>query len=365
MEKKTKIIISILAILIIGVVAVNVFLTPSSVKSDGNETITDMANRSVDIPTPINKVVATSPPMSAIIYMIAPEKLVGLNFQWTDDELKFVPSQYKDLPNLGGWFGTQDGNYEQFIAAGPDIVFESIDESGEYSSVEERQDKFGTIPVVAALDDTNVTTMSSSIKFVGEVLGAEDNANKLVDFNDKNINKIKQVTDSLQDSEKKKVYYAEGEDGLSTDGSGSSHGQLIDLCGGINVAELPTSAEASSVQVSIEQVMGWNPDIIITTNTEFYNNVYSDSKWSNLEAVKNHQVYLSPQSPFKWFDRPTGANMIIGAPWTAKVIYPDKYTDLNLKDLTKEFYNNFYHYNLNDDQVTTLLKDSGLSENNM
>jgi len=42
---------------------------------------------------------------------------------------------------VGGWFGTQTGNYETFIAANPDIVLD-----GSSTSIEERQQKFGTIP---------------------------------------------------------------------------------------------------------------------------------------------------------------------------------------------------------------------------
>jgi iron complex transport system substrate-binding protein len=72
-------------------------------------------------------------------------------------------------------------------------------------------------------------------------------------------------------------------------------------------------------------------------------------------------VYLSPQSPFKWFDKPTGANMIIGIPWVAKILYPDKFQDLNLTADVKEFYSEFYHYDLTDDDVNNILKGSGMN----
>lgn len=365
MDTKTKTIIIILGVLLFAIVIVNVFLAPNSVDSDNAQNITDMANRTVEIPGNIKRVVATSPAMTTIMYMISPDKLVGLNFKWTDEELEFVPDKYKNINVVGGWFGTQDGNYEEFISSEPDLVVESIDKSEDYSTLKERQEKFGTIPVIGVLGDANVSTMSSSISFIGKIIGAEDNASKLNDFNKKNLEKVKEVSSSLSDSEKKRVYYAEGKDGLSTDGSGSTHSQLIDLCGGVNVAKLPTDSNSSSVQVSIEQVMAWNPDVIICNNPSFYDGIYNDSNWANINAVKNHQVYCSPQSPFKWIDRPTGANMIMGVPWIAKVIYPDKYTDLNLKDLTKEFYTNFYHYDLSEQELSSILNKSGLSSENL
>ncbi len=46
-----------------------------------------MVGRTVQIPASVGNVVATSPPMTTVIYMIAPEKLTAVNFQWTDDEL--------------------------------------------------------------------------------------------------------------------------------------------------------------------------------------------------------------------------------------------------------------------------------------
>ena len=171
MEKKTTIILAVLVALVACGVAISLFASPSSMSSSGNQTITDMANRTVNIPSDVNRVVATSPPMTTIMYMLAPEKLVGVNFQWTDEELKYVPDQYKDkFPVIGGWFGSQDGNYEQFLAAEPNFVVESIDEGMgvDLSTVEERQEKFGTIPVVAVTEGGNdFVTSASNTAYLG------------------------------------------------------------------------------------------------------------------------------------------------------------------------------------------------------
>lgn len=368
MEKKTTIILVVLVALIACGAYITLFASPSSDYTSGNTTITDMANRTVNITSSVDRVVATSPPMTTIIYMLAPEKLVGVNFQWTDEELKYVPDQYKDtFPVVGGWFGSQDGNYEEFIASEPNLVIEGIDEGMgvDLSTVEERQEKFGSLPVVAVTDNTNVTKIDNTIEFLGKLLQADDKANQLIAFNDKYLDEVQSTASTIPDSDKKSVYYASGEDGLSTYASGASHGQLISLVGGKNVADTEIQDSGSELTVSIEQVMSWNPDVIIATDEDFYNNVYNDSKWASVKAVKNHQVYLSPQSPFKWFDRPPGANIIIGVPWTAKVIYPDQYKDIDMVGATKEFYSNFYHYDLNDDQVKEILTSSGLKESDL
>jgi iron complex transport system substrate-binding protein len=114
------------------------------------------------------------------------------------------------------------------------------------------------------------------------------------------------------------------------------------------------------VGVSIEQVLKWNPDVIIASDETFYKNIYSDPLWQNVKAVKDKQVYLVPNSPFNWFENPPGANTILGIPWTAKVLYPDRFSDMDLKSITREFYSNFYHYTLTDDELNTVITSSGL-----
>lgn len=355
-----------IAILIVSGVGIAYYFNPgSSISQDGNITITDMVDRTVTVPSEISNVVATSPPMTTMVYMLTPDKLGGLNYQWTDIEKEYVNSKYLNLPVIGGWFGRQDGSYEQIISVNPDLVIEGAMGDVDLATVNERQTKFGTIPVVGVTDNSDVTKITPSIEFMGKLLGAEDKANKLIDFTNKYLDKTEKVSSSIPDNERKKVYYAEGDEGLQTDPSGSLHAQLIDIVGGKNVADIQMQEGVGQVDVSIEQVIKWNPEVIITTSTDFYQKVYNNSKWADIDAVKNKQVYLSPQSPFKWFDRPPGANIIIGIPWTAKVIYPDKYSDIDLKSEVKMFYKEFYHYDLSDEDVVNILKSSGLKEENM
>jgi len=360
---KNKLILPLIAVFIIGVI-IFTYSNVGNTLNDGNITIEDMVGRTVTVPGNVQKVVATSPPMTSLVYILAPDKLVGLNYNWTEEETTYLPSKYKNIPVVGGWFGKQDGSYEEIIAVDPDIVIETGMGDVDREDVDLRQEKFGKIPVVGVLDISNLTEIDSSIEFMGKLLNSEDKANKLINFKNQYYDKVSNVVKSIPDSEKKRVYYAEGTNGLETDPSGTYHSQLIDICGGINVADIPLQDGAGQVPVTMEQVIKWNPDVIITTDSNFYENVYNDSNWKNIKAVKEKQVYLSPVSPFKWFDRPPGVNCIIGIPWTAKVLYPDKFKDFNLKDTTKEFYKEFYHFDLTDNQVNDILKNSGLKEEN-
>jgi iron complex transport system substrate-binding protein len=341
------------------------FNLSSSITTEGNITVTDMLGRTVIIPEDVQKIATSSPPMTALVYMLAPDKLIGLNYQWNDREKEYVNDKYINLPIIGGWYAAQEGNYEEIISIGPDIVIEGDMGDLDLSIVNERQEKFGSIPVIGVIDNSDVTNIIPSIEFMGKILPAEEKAKKLIDFTNKYLDKANTVSNSIQDSEKKRVYYVRGKEGLDTAPSGSLHTQLINIVGGKNVVDIGTDEGNVRVEVSMEQVIKWNPEVIITTDESFYNNVYNDLKWSNIKAVKDKQVYLSPQSPFKWFEKPFGANIILGILWTAKVIYPDKYSDINLKEEVRYFYKEFYHYDLTDNEVKDLLLKSGLKEENM
>ena len=333
----------------------------------GNTTITDMADRSLTVPSPINKVLTTSPTLTVIVYMVAPEKLLAFNYQTTSEEQSLMPDAYKNLPSVGGWYGSQTGSYEQFVAMNPEAILDSVttSESGSADSatlatLKARQQQFGSIPDVGVEDTSNLTTFNPSIEFIGKLLGEEDKAKKLADFNTNVQKEVNEVVSKIPEGEKVTVYYARSANGLQTAPAGSTHAQTIDLCGGKNVAAVQGNGGMGMVSVSMEQVLSWNPDVIITTDPTFYANIYKNSSWSGITAVKNKRVYLSPQAPFKWFDQPTGANKIIGIPWTAKVLYPDKFKNLSLISDVKEFYSEFYHYDLSDDQVKNILVGSGI-----
>ena len=361
--------ILVAAVFLIAAAGVGHYITENQYITLGdNTTITDMANRTLTVPVSVNKVLATSPPTTVIVYMLAPDKLLAFNYVVTDEEKKYMPDKYKNLPSVGGWYGSQSGSYEEFISMHPDVIFDGVTQptssyqhSATLATLQERQQQFGLIPDVGVVDSNDITLFNPSISFIGKVLGAKDTADKLTGFNDRVQKEVKDVVSTIPESEKVTVYYAEGSTGLQTDPSGSSHSQLIDFCGGINVANVQIQGGAGHSEVSMEQILNWNPEVIITTDPTFYANVYTSSSWSGINAVKNKRVYLSPQSPFKWFDRPTGANMIMGIPWTAKVLYPDKFKDLDLNSLVKEFYSEFYHYDLSDEEINNILKGTGMN----
>src|SRR5690606_36145475 len=101
------------------------------------------------------------------------------------------------------------------------------------------------------------------------------------------------------------VYYGRGPAGLQTGGRGSINVEVLEFLGARNAA---AEVRAGLVTVSFEQVILWNPEVVLTTDPNFWRLVWNDPRWRAVEAVRRKQVFLSPHLPFGWFDFPPGPN---------------------------------------------------------
>ncbi|KLK88890.1 iron ABC transporter substrate-binding protein [Methanoculleus sediminis] len=349
-----------LLILLLGICGVLLCASAACTATQGtpspaeNRTITDMAGRTVVVPSEIESILCTSPPSTMLVYMIAPGRLAGWNFAPVKE---YTPGRYAALPVVGGWFGKETGNYETFISMHPDIIVEgyTTDGGAALASVAERQRKMGPIPVVAVEDTVNATGYSAPIRFMGDLLGEEEQAEAMIAYYEGVLATVTERVASIPDDERVAVYYAEGPKGLMTDPSGSQHADLIDLCGGRNVADCPITPGMGMTEVSMEQVIAWDPEVILAAEPAFYATVRTDPLWQDITAVKTGRVYLIPETAFGWIDRPPGINRIVGIPWTARTLYPDLFQDMDLESLVREYHEIFIHVSLSDDRIREIL----------
>jgi iron complex transport system substrate-binding protein len=339
--------------------------TPSTPAPE-TRTITDMFGRSVTIPATIKMVLGCTPMDTTMVFMIAPDKIGGLTIPFNSNPLApgadtsenvaraLVNDKYKDIPVIGGWFAMYTTNYETFIAMQPDLVFEC-----QQQFIEERQEKMGSIPVVGIdIWDSTLDDYIPCIDFAADVIGAQDQAEKLVKYFQDARQYAEGIASQIPESERVKVYYAEGKDGLSTDPRNSSHTELVDSFGGINVAEVPLKPGYGMAEVSLETIMTWDPDIIIIgrgAQASLFNYITTDPIWGELRAVKEKRVYIRPENPISWFDGPPCTNQIVGIYWTIQKMYPEQTKGLDIRAKIREFYSEFYEYELSEQEITQLL----------
>lgn len=105
----------------------------------------------------------------------------------------------------------------------------------------------------------------------------------------------------------------------------------------------------------MEQILKWNPEIVLTLDNNFYERTRTDPLWRGIAAVRHGRVYLAPVLPFGWFDRPPSVNRLIGVKWLLSVLYPGHVT-IDLRQEAREFYRLFYHIDLSEPQLDELLR---------
>ena len=315
--------------------------------------ITDMAGRTMTVPLEIESVFSTGPAAAIYLYTLVPDKLLGWNYALNDIEKSIILEQYHDLPN----FGQGDAvNYEAVIAAGPTIALNvtSIND-GSIDASDALAEQLG-VPVVMVSSD--LLDAPAVYRFMGELFGVEEQAEALAAYAEETFNAISSL--DIPHEEKVRIYYGNGEDSLETAPAGSSHGQLIDLVNAVNVADLELG-DGSRVQISAEQLLAWDPDVIIVngepkadmTGSAAAEAILADPLFATLKAVQNGAVYGTPNAPFSWVDRPPGPNRIVGMRWLSGLIYPE-YLDYDVDEAVREFFQLFYHVELTDEQLTQL-----------
>jgi len=320
-------------------------------------TITDMAGRELTVPAKIDKVFCVSPVGTILVYTLDPDLLIGWNYELRPGEKEYILPEYHNLPNLGGWYAKATCNTEELLRINPDVIL-----SVGYLDTEQAdkiQQQTG-LPVVMINGD-DLMQLDKAYEFAGKLLNMEKRANELGAYCRETAKDIQTKAKTISEDQRIRVYYAEGAGGLETDPKGSRHTETLDIVGGVNVAEVAMKGGMGMTPVSLEQVLAWNPDVILSWNDTqggYYSKLLTDSKWQSIAAVKNKKVYAVPSGPFNWFDRPPSVNRIIGLKWLGNLLYPDVYKYDMAKE-TREFYKKFYHYDLSDNELKSLLKNSG------
>ena len=320
--------------------------------------ITDMAGRKVTVPAAenIESVFSTGPVAAIFLYMVAPDKLLGWNYELNDVEKSIILDKYQDLPN----FGMGDAvNYEAVIAANPTIAINSgkINDAM-VSDCDALSESLG-IPVVAV--DNELNNSAEAFRFMGELLGVEDHAEELAQYAEQVFTDINVLSD-IPEEKKVSVYFGNGEDSLETAPRGSQHAQILDAINAVNVADLELG-DGSRVQISAEQLLAWDPDVIVVngepkadkSGNSAAEDILSNPDYASLKAVQDQKVYGTPNAPFSWVDRPAGPNRLIGMRWFSALIYPE-YIKCDINEEIHKFFDLFYHVDLSDEQLENVLK---------
>ncbi len=318
--------------------------------------ITDMAGRQVLIPNEVNSVFSTGASGTVLLYTIDPGLIAGLNYDFNKEESEYVLEEYRDLPSYGQGGGI---NLEAIIAAAPDlcISYGSISDK-EISNAETLQEQTG-IPFI--IIDGSLDLAGEAYRFLGDALGCRERCEDLADYADNALGFASSL--NVEEKDKVKVYFGNGTESLETAPVGSPHAELFELIGADNVAVVDEVEQSvARIDISAEQIIGWNPEVIIV-NGEPANSLSpvsaadkfkNDNRYRNVKAVQKGKIHPIPKYPFSCFDRPPGVNRLIGIYWLSDILYPD-HANIDIKHEMENFYSMFYHIELSEGQMNSLL----------
>ena len=272
-------------------------------------TLVDSLGREVTLAQPAQRIVSLAPSITEILFAIgAGDQVVGR------DDFSNYPEEAVSLPSIGGSFG--ELNTEAILALEPDLVLAA---------------PITTAEQVQAMEDLGITVflLENPVEFEGvyemlrraaQLTGTESQTEELIEGLQTRVNA---VVEAVAGAETTPLAFYELDSTEPTapwtSGKGTFIDTLIAMAGGSN---LGAEFEGAWVQVSAEDLIAKNPDVIILGDSIWGvtpEDVAARPGWEAINAVQNGQVY-----PFNddMASRP-GPRLVDGLEELAHLIHPE------------------------------------------
>ena len=314
---------------------------------------TDSCGREVTVPANVEKVAVSGPLAQIVVFAMAPDKLVGIANAWDESAAQFLDTKYYDLPLLGQLYGGKgEMNLETLLAAAPDVVIDVGEPKGSIvEDMDALQEQTG-IPFVHI--DAYLAAMDDTYAMLGDLLAMPNEAQGLADYCRYAYDRAVEIANSV---EKANLLYITGDEGLNVIAKGSYHAEVIDLlANNLAVVEEP-SGKGTGNEVDMEQILNWNPDVILFAPGSIYASVGSNENWQTVTAIKNGAYYEVPMGPYNWMGFPPSVQRLLGMTWMAKILYPTA-ADYDLYTEVSTYFQLFYHCELTQAQYDALVGGS-------
>lgn len=337
-------------------------------------TITDHADREVEVPAEINRiVVADIYPMASVltVFLGSAKKLVGIDpVCMSAAESGLLGELFPEILDADTSFmNGADLNVESLLALEPDVVFCSAGNSELISTLENAQ-----IPAVgispSKWDYDILETYDQWTALLSQMFPENSNKSEEISAYSKEVyEQVQEMVKDIPQEEKKKVLFLFQYDDQQMVTSGKHFfGQFwCDAVGALNAAE-EIEVDNSNAVINMEQVYQWNPDVIIITNftptqpEDLYHNAVGGDDWSTVKAVQDKQVYKMPLGTYRSYT--PSADTPVTLYWMAKTVYPDLFPDLDIMKEVKDYYQDLYQVSLTDDQIERMYNPSSAAAEN-
>lgn len=274
---------------------------------------------------PVRRVFAAGAPAAVLTYVLAPQALLGWPLKLEPQAQRLLPRVRADLPYLGKLAGRGSTvSTESLLALQPDLVLDAGSVDATYLSAAERVWQQTRLPY--ALIDGQLQDHPAQLREVGRLLGVPARGEALAAAAERVLTLAERLRTDVPEAERPRVYYGRDPDGLLTGLDGSINMEVIAAAGGRNVAA--QAGRGGLQRVSMEQVLLWDPQVILTQDPTFARHARQDPLWRTVSAVRSGRVHLAPSTPFGWIDGPPSVNRLIGLHWLLSQLYPGRHPQL-------------------------------------
>ena len=321
---------------------------------DTTRVFTDSVGREVEVPAQIDKVALSGPMAQIVLFALCPDKLVGVSNAWSTEAEQYLDEKYFTMPEIGQLYGGKgELNPETLLQSGAQIVIDVGEPKGSIAEdLDALQEQTG-IPFVHITATTETT--GDAYRMLGDLLNMKDEAETLAAYCEKIYDRTVSIAGSV---EKANVLYVTGDAGQNVIASGSYHAEILDLLtNNLAVVDDPSS-KGTGNEVSMEQILTWNPDVVVFAPESIYATVQDDAAWQSVTAIKNGAYYEVPFGPYNWMGFPPSVQRYLGMMWLSKALYPDATVQYDLFDDVHEYYELFYHCDLTRAQYDALVANS-------
>lgn len=327
--------------------------------------VIDQAGTEVTIPAEVNSIVSGGILPYFHTWYVATnsaKEIVGMHpNSYNAAENSILSKMAPDILNADTSF-VQNGemNVEELMKINPDVFFEiATDEK----SIEQARNAGITTVAIKAIDAAAaepLATFNSWLKLTGEIASTTERADKFIEIGTAVQNEIYEKIDGLTKEQKPNalMMYQLSEQAITVGGKNFFGNQWLNATGANDVVENDVTGRKD---VNMEQIYNWNPEIIYLTNfteiqpEDLYNNTIPGQDWSEVEAVKNKQVYKIPLGIYRWF--PPSGDAPLMLKWLASNNQPELF-DYDMNAEIKNYYKDFYGYDVTDEEVEQILHPS-------
>ena len=209
------------------------------------------------------------------------------------------------------------------------------------------------------VDFNSMAQQRRVISMIGRIVGATEKAGLYNQYYLNCIERVSQATSTIPMEERPRVYHATVEPYRTSPGD-SLPSDWLSIAGVLNVAAMDSvGVRSANQQIGIEQILLWNPDIILANEPTTVNAIRNDPKWAPVTAVKGNRVYQLPIGISRW-GHPGSLETPLVILWAAKAIYPEKFQHIDMVVEMKYFYHQFFNFELSDTVIKQIFNGKGM-----